>query len=405
MSNIAEPILERCVKACNKVSGLVPKYALSITKSRYAFYHQQATLDRLKIHQALVDLANQYAWIEIEFEGRGFDEIPILKKVIISDSKALLDHLDIPVKCSQVDEACFQFDAILAASPAWIQDLFKCYSEYWKQNKPFNGFSWSQFEGLGIGVKFATWAESYDDLKTDFRTASVRALGDSKCLERNISTVAKLLRLKYDSYLELSNEEVIANWGITRFAPLIRISGCSSICFSSGELDTTFADPYLAIPLDNIMSIKLNSEPAYILFIENLASFERYARSINDGGLIIYTGGFPPNHWIRVVNTLKHQLSDICEVYHWGDIDVGGYKILSYLERSLAMNITPYRMLGNEGSEKERIILLDDLINSLNCEGSKISKFKEKIINLKTLNHEQYWVEQESLDPISPLDI
>ena len=405
MSECAQLILESCVKACNRVSGLLPACTLSITKTRFKFYHLASTSERLKAHDVLEGLANRYDWIEIEFEGRGFDEIPILQKVIILDSKALLDHQNISVIAKTVSQLCLALDDILVESPKWVQDIFSGYSDAWLQNKSFKGFSWKQFDGLRFGIKLITWAESYNDLKTDFRTASVKALGDSKSLEQNISIIAKVLRLKSSTYDDLSNEEVLANWGITRFAPLIRFAGDITVYFPSGEMNIENADPYVAVPLDNIESIKMKSDPAYILFIENLTSFERYTRTIKDNGLIVYTGGFPSHHWIRVVNTLKQHLSNVCEVYHWGDIDVGGYKILSYLERSLAMNIIPFRMLGNEGAHEELLIDIDDLISSLNCDGKNIAALKEKLIAQKAGNLYQYWVEQESLDPVSPIVI
>jgi hypothetical protein len=38
--------------------------------------------------------------------------------------------------------------------------------------------------------------------------------------------------------------------------------------------------------------IKLCGQPAALLTIENYASFNRHVREINDGALVLYTGGF-----------------------------------------------------------------------------------------------------------------
>lgn len=404
MSKTAHLILESCANSCNKVTGLLPACSLSITKSRFKFYHQQSTTDRLESHHALEVLCTQHDWLEIQFQGRGFDEIPILQKVTVSDSSALLAYLHIDVLSDAVARVCSDLARLLATAPDWVNDALRGCSDAWSNGKTYKGFSWKHFDGLAFGIRLISFAESHSDLKTDFRTASVKALGNSKALEKNISLIAKLLRLKSDSYADLSNEEVLGNWGITRFAPLMRLSGASTACFSHGELDTQFADPYLAIPLDNLERLSLQREPAYVLFIENLASFERYTRTIRDSGLVFYTGGFPSNHWIRVVRTLKSQLSQQCPFYHWGDIDVGGYKILAYCERSLSINIRPFRMHGNEGSQQDRDIPLEELIAALECTGLHIQDLKQKLISQSKAGGLQYWVEQEALDPISPLD-
>jgi hypothetical protein len=52
--------------------------------------------------------------------------------------------------------------------------------------------------------------------------------------------------------------------------------------------------------------LKLCGQPAAVLTFENYASFNRYLREVNDGALVIYTGGFAS---IGIVEMLRSVLA------------------------------------------------------------------------------------------------
>jgi hypothetical protein len=60
---------------------------------------------------------------------------------------------------------------------------------------------------------------------------------------------------------------------------------------------------------------------------ENLASFQRHVREIQDSGLVIYTAGFPAPALVQFLQHLDKRLAADCPFYHWGDRDPGGVRI------------------------------------------------------------------------------
>lgn len=86
----------------------------------------------------------------------------------------------------------------------------------------------------------------------------------------------------------------------------------------------------------------------YLLTIENLASFHDAAV---DGaaahGLLLYTGGMPSPAWRRAYVRIIEGLPAGAAIYHWGDIDEGGFRIAAVLaeaSRAAGRQLRPWWM-------------------------------------------------------------
>jgi hypothetical protein len=74
--------------------------------------------------------------------------------------------------------------------------------------------------------------------------------------------------------------------------------------------------------------IGYDGSPAWVLTIENLTTFHLASRLLEgQRALIIFTGGMPSPSWVGAYRHILGALPQDVLVYHWGDIDLGGFRI------------------------------------------------------------------------------
>jgi len=231
----------------------------------------------------------------------------------------------------------------------------------------------------------------------DFRTFSRLASGDSKALERNLSSVALAITRLYpqaESQIGLDAEELLASAGIRRLPQPVLIHG--SIALDGQPFPKM---PFVGTPAECAGRISLYARPTYLLTIENFASFVRYVREIGhvDDGLVIYSGGFPSRPVIETIARLARQAA--VPTFHWGDMDAGGVRIFRYIEQQL---------LASAGVRLHPHMMNADLLRRVGSKGQGLVRIGEmaesSIAELASVIEQTGFVhEQEEFDPQSPL--
>ncbi len=175
------------------------------------------------------------------------------------------------------------------------------------------------------------------------RRESVRLFGDSKRLER-LTPWLDLLATGDTAASGLAREEVWSAIGLRREPQPLLLAGRGQV-----DLDGTILPlvrPYLGLPMDALRS--LATDARYLLTSENLASFHDAARDPAAAqGLLLYTGGMPSPAWRRACARIIAGLPAPATLYHWGDIDEGGFRIaavLAEVARGAGRTLQPWRM-------------------------------------------------------------
>ncbi len=137
-------------------------------------------------------------------------------------------------------------------------------------------------------------------------------------------------------------EEVIGTFGVMRLPQPFLISG--PLALDRTELP---ASPYFGLPPEHVARMTFARAPEYVLIVENFTSFIRHAREVNQdlSGAVIFSGGFPSRPTLRGIVHMA-RLANV-PTYHWGDIDLGGFRIFIHLERALsdaALSLRPHLM-------------------------------------------------------------
>ena len=111
---------------------------------------------------------------------------------------------------------------------------------------------------------------------------------------------------------------------------------------STGLIDA----PYMGLPATTIQGVA--STVIEVITIENKTTFHSEAkRRQDDEALLIYTAGMPSPAWKAMYGRLLETLAPTTPVYHWGDVDEGGFRIASTIAAvagGIGFSLQPYRM-------------------------------------------------------------
>lgn len=261
-----------------------------------------------------------------------------LKRLTLVDLDRLGQHLGVRLLSDRAFEASALLSPWQSSYPVISQVL-----ERWSQGKQVRACGPEAAPLLADAITAVDSRRRDETEERILRRESVRLFGDSKRLER-LTPWLDLLTTGELAASGLSNEDVWASLGLRREPQPMLVAGSGIVRLKVGELP--LCKPYLGLPVDAVESIE--TEARYLLTIENLASFHDTARAMPDAsGLLIYTAGMPSPAWRSLYRRVIDALPRSASIYHWGDIDEGGFRIaavISRIARDSGRSLQPWLM-------------------------------------------------------------
>jgi hypothetical protein len=165
--------------------------------------------------------------------------------------------------------------------------------------------------------------------ETPVRDASARLFKASKRIEALIPQLDVLLCGNTAGQAR-PDSEVMQELGLFREEQPARLAGNIVIRRDRGEFPLD--RPYCALPPSTVLGVggpvSGGSVPRMVLSIENLTTFHVTARKMSETDtLVLYTAGMPSPAWRAMYVRLLSSLPPDVPVFHWGDIDEGGFRI------------------------------------------------------------------------------
>lgn len=172
--------------------------------------------------------------------------------------------------------------------------------------------------------------------------ASGKLFKDTKRIKKLAAPIDVLLSDDISS--NRPSSEVWEAIGLFREEQPVRMAGNVII---ERERVTSYLDaPYSGFPAITIK--RIGSLPLSVMTIENQTTFHSEARRRHDENvLLIYTAGMPNPPWREMYVRLLQGLPKDVPVYHWGDVDEGGFRIASVLAQEAVKaghTIKPWQM-------------------------------------------------------------
>jgi len=95
----------------------------------------------------------------------------------------------------------------------------------------------------------------------------------------------------------------LQDFGIARFAPLLWLGGQLTLATDAGRIEVGTLG-FCAVPMQALESARVPVAPQRYWLIENRASFERQAASVDAGTCVVWLPGQPPSDWLAAVARL-----------------------------------------------------------------------------------------------------
>ncbi|MCK6231493.1 Wadjet anti-phage system protein JetD domain-containing protein [Stenotrophomonas indicatrix] len=156
------------------------------------------------------------------------------------------------------------------------------------------------------------------------RRISVRLFSNSKHIEK---LKRPLDLLTNDTLLAPARKrlELFNELGLVK-EPQPFLAAGSGVLRLQDDQNATVFRPFLGVAGKTI--IGYSGDPAWVLSIENLTTFHLCSQlSAARDGLIVYTGGMPSPAWANAYSKILEACSPSIQIFHWGDIDAGGFRI------------------------------------------------------------------------------
>lgn len=410
MKTHVDKFINQLLKKIDRLEGVASESKIHITDHAYHWYFALSNSIKTELHQALESIE----FLNIQYQRKvALGAFRHIEYIHVMDGRRFMHSKGIIPQADEIKDVLDCLDMAKFNVP-WWEDMKKVIAQAWSCNKTFYGVRRIEVGKLLDAMKVVEWIVQFpvSESPPDIRTLSALLFGDSKRLENgSFSGLIRNIMLPYldDDVMTIIEDctQLLEYFGIGKYPQPIRFKS-DGLLYCRGIIRLSSLRYGIGVSPDEVKGIEWENVPSYVLFIENRASFERYVREIDDPGIIIYTAGFPSRSWLHAVEILIKDLRDIVPIYHWGDRDSGGYRILAFLTRRLDVNIQPYLMDVETQPQTYSSDTLEDkpvagLIKALESarDYPAISALYDDLTNLS--QNSLPWIEQEQIFPISPL--
>jgi len=332
-------------------------------KSDFPYYDIEHSDNRVSVNRAVIDLAKKellyFSWMKGESEH-------IIDKVWLNTDNLTKAYQAVARKPKKdtIDEICREI-AITKANiqSSWASNFLQDMYDTMKSKHGLISAIPADDRERSLLLQAISAIDKLDGAEYTERVFSLRTFGDTKVFEQYVkSRILSILRKYLDIDDDAIDEDILKQIGLVKYPEQFELCGNISIIFDSGSVDFSFLPSGGAIFSSDLFAGRLMIDVAVksVITIENRANYIEYIRKIKTPAeLAIYHGGQYSPRKRLFLQALKEALPESCKWYHWGDIDYGGFIMLSRLRREIMPQIIPYRM---DSLELERYMAFSSAI-------------------------------------------
>jgi hypothetical protein len=310
-------LLEQLLASAERAQGRGSRYVARIRLKGDPGYAALGFDAREALH-AQMRIAEQRGAVTLTWSRFGGEDRR-LDAVVLADVEALASLLGRSSLSGAVRVASDAFAPWVERVPALASVLAA-----WKAAKRVRGHGPEKHADFADAARVIAHMQSRTE-DAVVRAVSIDLFGDSKRIE---ALVPLLDALTAESITAPAShwEDVLANLGLRKAPSPFLLAGRGRVhLIESGWRDLAYE--YLAVSPTQVDGFEGAIE--WVLLVENLATFDLCAKARPDraGGLVMYTAGMPSPSWRRACRAILSGVDDRVPVFHWGDIDVGGFRI------------------------------------------------------------------------------
>lgn len=300
---------------------------LKLSEETFPDYHDGlSAAERQTFHSDLRAAAASGA-IAIDWDRRAGQDGQVVR-IRLASLPELTTLLGERTASSSLIDARNALSPLLAAVPAVTLFL-----DAWAESRAPRGLRVRDWEKVRDAAVVIQDCMAREFAEVSERRASAKLFGDSKRIEVLIPVLDVLSAKSLDAEARPA-ESVLASMGLVKHPNTLLIAGPGQLLSRKDAATASTHD--IQCPYTGASPLHIHGyvgTPAWLLTVENLTIFHELAAG-NAGilnGLVIYTGGFPSPAVLRTYLAISNSLRKDVEIYHWGDTDVGGFRIAAIL--------------------------------------------------------------------------
>lgn len=391
MSEVARGLLQKLLAQADRGG----RETLPITQRHAASYFADGSLAARERIQAVLQNAAQAGAISLEW-GKGAAARDLLR-LRLRDADRLAGFLGVTRSADRADALAKRLTPLLQQAPDWLNHAYQQALSRWRLGKPCMGVTHDQPDEAEQLLRIALAVSRDEQIGLDLRRFSVELLGDSKAVERRFSRLAGLLRHNPEWAEFTENSELFRALGLEKFPPPVYLKGPLRLSYRTVDWDISELRPFVGLSPDAVTALRTTAAIPYVLSIENLASFQRHVREVDDQAIVLYTAGFPAPALLRLLGLLNTALPADCPVRHWGDRDLGGLRIFAKLiEGWPGRELRPHLMNqpgGDKPFEAQQLKTLERYRQTGGAAGRLAGEWLDDGLGM---------MEQEGIGPVGP---
>lgn len=318
-------LLARAERALNKEEARA--ITLPFTQSSFEPYFALPThAAKQELHASLRE-AERAGAIKIEWDLLAGEDGQI-KRILLKDLGTLARHLGAQTRDSVLADAQFRLAPWIALPR--VQEIMA----RWREWRTVRGRAASEVTSLVDALRVLDFCRARAGEDIAVRTASAALFKDSKRLEE-LEQWLDILTAEDLHGLRRLAEEVFASLGLVKHPPAVYLTGRAEVELRDG-VRLHLPSPFIALAPQSIGRVMPAQAVHTVLTVENLTVFHELAAGragSPEGHLVMFTAGMPAPSFMAFYERLLQELGER-DLYHWGDIDPGGFRVAACLART-----------------------------------------------------------------------
>ncbi len=340
MDTLAHSLLSKLLSAGEMCNAGRRSRQAALTESPLAEYRGFSSLPKKESFEETMRAARAEGAVELVWDGKKSGE-GFIKRINLVNRRKLAAFLGIRLSEDKVDEAREHLQPFVTDYPV-LEEVI----DRWRKLRKVRSLGPEKYQDWMDAIRTIVVcqnAASTQTMSLPVRKFSSQLFKDSKRIEKLIGPLDVLLVGGLDSDIR-PEAGVLQELGLFREEHPARLAG--NVIVERERVTACLDQPYSGLPAQTVL--RLASTPSMVMTIENLTTFHSEARQrCDENVLLIYTAGMPSPAWRAMYRRLLGSLSNDVPVYHWGDVDEGGFRIAATLAsdaNSVGYKLLPWKM-------------------------------------------------------------
>lgn len=350
MDALARSYLERLLASGEKLAAGRRSRAASLTKGDLDEYRRLTSLQRKESFDSTMIAARAEGAVDLVWDEGGAHS-GFIERINLADARRLGNFLGLTLTQDKIAEAQLRLASMAATFPV-VQDVIQRWSEL-RKTRGLGPESVEDWLDAARTIEFCQSFSVAQPLSLPIREASARLFNDSKRIEKLAVPLDILLANSIEGEAR-DGPSVWQELGLFREEHPVLLAG--NVIAEREGVTARLDMPYVGLPAATVK--RLVSVPKMVLTIENLTTFHSEARRrSNEDVLLMYTAGMPSPAWRAMYMRILAALASDVPVYHWGDIDEGGFRIAATLSqdaRAVEHVLRPWSMYPDDVPQELR---------------------------------------------------